>query len=226
MKPVGCDREFAGANSDAAGFVLAGGQSSRMGQDKALVNFAGEPLIVRSLRILHEAGLSASIAGARSNLSSFASVVPDPASELGPLSGVCAALASTSARYAVFVPIDQPFLPSSLLVFLLHHARITGRAVTIPSVSGFDQTFPAVLDRAVLPTLQSALAAGRGGCLQAFQAAATVLGQSVSCVPTELFAQTGHVTHPHALPPYQWFYNVNSPVDLERAEAIYRRRIA
>ena len=141
----------AAARPDAAGFVLAGGQSSRMGQDKALLLFAGRPLVAHALSILTQAGLPASIAGARPSartaLESFAPVVEDPESGLGPLAGICAALASTSARYAVFLPVDLPLLPPALIGFLLHHARITGRAVTVPAVAGFNQTFPAVLDR-------------------------------------------------------------------------------
>jgi molybdenum cofactor guanylyltransferase len=215
---------------DAAGIVLAGGQSSRMGQDKALLQFAGRPLIVHALSLLRNAGLSASIAGARpsarSSLAAFAPVVEDPHPDLGPLAGICAALASTSASHAVFLPVDLPFLPSSLLVFLLHHALITRRAVTVPSVNGFDQTFPAVLGRAALPELQSELAAGRRGCFSAFQGAASGLGQPISRVAVELVAQSGHVSHRHGLPPAQWFLNLNSPADLERAEAISSRRIA
>jgi molybdopterin-guanine dinucleotide biosynthesis protein A len=197
-----------------------------MGRDKALLQFACRPLIAHAISIFQGAGVSASIAGSHTPLDSFASVVADPAPDLGPLSGVCAALASTSARHAVFLSVDQPFVPPSLLWFLLHHARITGRAVTVPAVTGFDQTFPAVIDRAVLPTLQVELDAGRHGCFAAFQAAAASLGQHISSVPVEFLAQSGHVMHPHGLPLVHWFLNLNTPADLERAEALARRRIA
>jgi molybdenum cofactor guanylyltransferase len=202
---------------DASGFVLAGGQSSRMGRDKALLPFAGQPLIARALAILRDAGLSAAIAGARSNLAQFGPLVEDANLGLGPLSGICAALDSTSARYAVFIPVDLPLLPVSLLRYLLHHARITGHAVTIPTINGYAQTFPAVLDRAVLPPLQAELAAGHLGCIDAFRSAAAAAGQLVSATAVEFLVQAGHVEHPARLPAAHWFSNVNTPADLARA---------
>ena len=117
-----------GAKPDTVGFVLAGGQSSRMGADKALIQLAGRPLIAHAIRILRQAGLDASIAGARSSLSAFAPVIQDTHPDRGPLAGICSALASTSARYAVFLPVDLPLLPPSLVSFLLHHARVAGGA--------------------------------------------------------------------------------------------------
>jgi len=215
---------------DAVGFVLAGGQSSRMGQDKALLLFAGQPLVAHALSILGQAGLSVSIAGARPSarayLEAFAPVVVDPEPGLGPLAGICAALASTSARYAVFLPVDVPLMPPALIAFLVHSSRITGRAVTVSALAGFDQTFPVVIDRAGPPALQAALKAEldarSGGCYSAFQAAAASLNQPIHSVAVELLAQSGQVTHPLGLPPVRWFLNLNTPGDVEQAEALSR----
>ena len=234
--------------SDAAGFVLAGGQSSRMGRDKALSPFAGRPLIAHALSTLREAGLSAAIAGvpadgwleepgsggriagsvspARAPLAAYAPVVDDSEPGLGPLSGICAALAATSTRFAVFLPVDLPLLPPSLIAILLHHARITGNAVTVPSVNGFIQTFPAVLERSALSALHNELHSGQRGCFSAFRAAADGLGQPIASLAVELLAQSGQVSHPFGLPPFRWFLNVNTPQDLRRAEELIARAIA
>ncbi|MGD0892511.1 MAG: molybdenum cofactor guanylyltransferase [Terracidiphilus sp.] len=216
---------------DVAGFVLAGGQSSRMGEDKALVQFAGRPLVERALETLRAAGLEPSIAGARSSaaiqsLKAFAPVVEDMEAGLGPLSGICTALASTDAWRAVFIPVDLPLLPATFVAFLLDHARITGRVVTLASVNGFAQSFPAVVDRAALPALRRELEAGRGGCFAGFQAACAGLDQPMTIIPVETVVQSGQIAHPGRLIPARWFLNVNRPQDLSRAEACFKERIA
>ncbi len=215
-----CGERAEGRESSVAGFVLAGGQSLRMGRDKALLPFAGEPLVARALGILRLAGMVASIAGAQSSLESFARVIADSEPGLGPLSGICAALHSTSTHWAVFLPVDLPLLPASLVAYLVRHAQLTGRAITVPAVSGFAQTFPAVIDRAALPALEAELTAGRRGCFSAFQAAAAARGQSVDAVAVELLVQSGRITHPHSLPALRWFLNLNSPGERDRAEAL------
>jgi molybdenum cofactor guanylyltransferase len=202
--------------------VLAGGQSRRMGRDKALTLFGGRPLVEIALETLREAGVPASISGARSDLSGFASVVEDAMPDRGPLAGICAALVATSAERAVFLSVDLPLLPASLIACLLDHARMTGRAVTVASVNGFAQTFPVVLDRAVLPFIEQTLHSGGRGCYATFREAATAMGQPVSVLPAEVLAQMGQAVHASALPPVWWFLNVNSPVDLARAESILR----
>jgi molybdopterin-guanine dinucleotide biosynthesis protein A len=194
-----------------------------MGTDKALVEFRGQLLVVHALEILRGAGLSAAIAGAQPTaqpvLGTYAPLVPDREPGLGPLGGVCAAMASTTARWAVFVPVDLPLLPPSVVQYLLNQARATGRAITLASVEGFTQTFPAVVASAALPSLQAELTAGRRGCFSAFQAAAAGLEQSIDVISAELLAQSGHVSHPEGLSAATWFLNINSADDLRPPEA-------
>ena len=218
-RPGGANSETQeGTKVAATGFVLAGGQSSRMGRDKALVEFEGRPLVERAIGILKAAGVPAYIAGSREEvrgrLESYAPVIPDAAPGLGPLAGVCAALRSTSAPHSVFLPVDVPLMPSSLIQYLLHHARVTGSAVTVTSVNGFAQTFPAVVARETLPGLEGRLHDGELGCLRAFRAAAVQLERDVSVLPVEVLLQSGQVAHPEALPLVHWFLNVNSAPDL------------
>ena len=209
-----------------AGFVLAGGESRRMGRNKALVEFAGEPLILRALKLLRDAGFEPRIAGARAELERFAPVIADAEPGRGPLGGVCAALSACPEPRALFIPVDLPLLPASLLSFLARRAAFTAAVVTVTSVSGFAQTFPAFVDRAALPGLEDALRQGSGGCYSAFEAAALGLQQHVAVVSVEYLAQAGQVTHPADVPPAMWFLNVNSPADLARAEAAIRRGVA
>jgi molybdopterin-guanine dinucleotide biosynthesis protein A len=195
----------------AEGFVLAGGRSSRMGRDKALVELAGKPLVAWALEVLRGAGLTARIAGARADLSAYAEVIPDEAEEEGPLAGVCAALRAARAVWAVFVPVDLPLIPASLIRLLIEHARVTGSAVTVPSLNGFAQTFPAVVRRDALAVLSAELNAGRAGAFAAFASA------GVRVVPVEMVAQ---VRGELEWPAYRWFWNVNTPVELEKVESL------
>jgi molybdopterin-guanine dinucleotide biosynthesis protein A len=210
----------------ADGFILAGGRSSRMGHDKALTLLAGRPLVQHAASLLRSAGLEPRIAGAQSDLSSFAPTLPDdPAqSGLGPLSGICSALANTSSPFAIFLPVDLPLLPASLIVYLLHHATITRSAITVASVAGFTQTFPAVIDLAALTSLQWSLNSDDRNALRGFRAAADLLTRPFSVLPVELLLQAGQVSSRQDLPPDLWFLNVNAPQDLSRAEALLAGR--
>jgi len=199
-----------------AGFVLAGGRSSRMGSDKALALFHGVPLIQAALQRIDAVGISARIAGARSDLSSFAAQIPDTFAETGPLGGIHAALSASDAEWNLFLPVDLPLMPSSLLACLLQRAMLTGAPVTAARLNGRIQPFPVVLHRAVLPSITQRLETGNSACHAAWQSIPAELDSTLDAAPAEYLHQCGHCSHPRGFPPILWFQSANTPAELSR----------
>ena len=114
------------------GIVLCGGKSSRMGQAKEWLDFGGEPLLQRVVRLVGDA-LGAVVVAARKGqrlppLPQFATVVHDAAVDVGPLAGISAALSAVAvtADAAFVTSCDTPFLKGAFitrLVDLLGDAR-------------------------------------------------------------------------------------------------------
>lgn len=97
------------------GFVLAGGKSSRMGRDKALLAFRGRPMVEIAIEKLRGFCAEVSIAGNRNDLSRFAPVVGEQRCEAGPAAGIEAGLLACGQPWAMFVPVDVPLVPGELL---------------------------------------------------------------------------------------------------------------
>jgi molybdopterin-guanine dinucleotide biosynthesis protein A len=182
-----------------------------MGRDKALVELAGRPLIVWALDVLRGAGLAAKIAGARTDLSTFAPVAPDAWDNVGPLGGVCSALRLTTQDWAAFVTVDQPVMSPALVRGLLDEARKSAAVVTVASVDGMAQTFPAVVRRSALEVLEGRLEDGRLGCIDGFRAAGLRVVTAEDLAPPESRSLVD-----------RWFSNVNTPEDLERVKSLLR----
>lgn len=145
-----------------AGFVLAGGRSTRMGQDKALLPLNGVPLIQRAVRKLRKLTSQVCILGSRPELSPFAPLVPDLRERCGPLGGMEAALSHTSCDWSLVLPVDMPFLPAALL------RCWTNIVVSRPSVrvacfvvDDLPQPVLCLLHREMLPFLTEAAEQGR-----------------------------------------------------------------
>src|SRR5579862_8087270 len=102
-----------------AAFILAGGQSSRMGSDKAFLELAGKPLIVRALELAHEVVTDVRIVGDAKKFGRYAPVVEDVYSNRGPLGGIHAALAQSEKECNLMLAVDLPFVPAQFLKYLL-----------------------------------------------------------------------------------------------------------
>jgi len=208
----------------AAGFVLAGGRSSRMGSEKALAHFGGVPLIQIALGAFAEAGIPARIAGARSDLRPFGEQIPDLVTEAGPLSGIHAALSASQAEWNIFLPVDLPLMPSSLLASLLQRARLTRSPVTASTLNGRLAPFPVIVHRSTLPAIADRLVSGQTACHRAWESIPKELGLQLDAVAVETLLQCGQcVPDRIGLPPVLWFESANTPGELARLNRFGQR---
>jgi len=92
-----------------------------MGRDKAFLPIDGEPLAVRTARILEEAGCHpVTLVGRQSGLRALGwSVLTEPDGTHHPLRGVAAALAISSGPLVLFAPCDLPCLTPTAVRLLL-----------------------------------------------------------------------------------------------------------
>ena len=98
--------------------VLAGGKSSRMGENKALLTFEGEPLLARIGNCLEDLGHEVYIAGEKAEYDvspypQIADIYPNK----GPLGGIYSALVHLKEDILV-CPCDMPLLDRNIFYFL------------------------------------------------------------------------------------------------------------
>ncbi len=100
-----------------AGIVLAGGKSSRMGRNKALLPYKGQPLIDHMTALLHDAGLQdVFISGDLPNYPCIYDEIP----AAGPVEGIRSVLRHKPGYQGyLFVPVDMPLLTPQILRLLL-----------------------------------------------------------------------------------------------------------
>lgn len=145
-----------------AAAVLAGGSSTRMGRDKALLPFRGRPLLQVVLDRVSVVFRDPFVVCNTPDRYPFLKcpVVPDRFPGKGPLSGIDAALHRADAPFVFVCGCDMPFLSEPLLRMLVGKV---GKGVDLVLPSGPDGVEPlcAIWGRAALPAVERALAEDR-----------------------------------------------------------------
>lgn len=193
------------------GFVLAGGRSTRMGTDKALLRYSGRPLIEHAIDLLKAAGVAPHIVGVRPDLAAFAPVIEDLHPGCGPLGGIEAGLAASNSEANLFLPVDLPLLPPVFFRHLLQRASITGACATIPTLRGRPEPLCAVYRRELLAGIRASLESLNYKVIHVIENAAKPL--RIDLFSAEAVCATRD-DWPLDPPLYRWFQNLNTPADL------------
>ena len=142
--------------------ILTGGQSSRMGRNKALVEVGGVPIIERILQRIGDLGeetiLITNTPAEYAHLGLPA--YPDHIPGKGPLGGLYTALSEAHYPYVLAVSCDQPFLNPVLLQALIDLRE--GVDVVVPlDRADYPQSMHAVYGKRCLPAIRDCLDADR-----------------------------------------------------------------
>jgi molybdopterin-guanine dinucleotide biosynthesis protein A len=187
--------------------IQAGGESQRMGQDKALIPFLGQTLIERVLDRLSHLGDEILITTNNPecyrflNLPLIADVLPGR----GALGGLYSALNAARGPHVAVVACDMPFVNAKLLAAEVEILIASGSAAVIPLTEDGTEPFHAVYRReSCLPAILTALEANKWRVDSWFSAVKLHF----------MAAEEIRRYDPHGIA----FRNVNTPEELQEAE--------
>jgi molybdopterin-guanine dinucleotide biosynthesis protein A len=197
--------------------ILAGGSSSRLGQDKCLLTLAGKPLIQHILatvrNITEESLLIFSSNAQAQQYKEFANektrLFVETTDTHTPLAGAARGFEKAHGEYSILLPCDTPLVSRDILLLLFELCE--NRNAAIPRwPDGRAEPLQAVYrSKPALEASKGALSAGELNV----QAMLDRL-QNVRFVSTLLLAQLD--------PELKTFFNINTPIDLNKAESLLK----
>ncbi|MHC1697492.1 MAG: molybdenum cofactor guanylyltransferase [Geobacteraceae bacterium] len=177
--------------------ILAGGKSSRMKSNKALLPFCGELFIERIHRQLSALFSEVILVTNTPEIYRFlpCRMVPDEFPGLGSLAGIHAGLKQSKTEHIFVVACDMPYLNSELICHML--SKASDSDVVIPESEGGFEPLHAVYSKNCLPVIEAALKNGPGRIVDCFD------WNRVSVLPKEEIATVD--------PEFLSFRNINTP---------------
>ncbi len=208
-----------GANQPLSAAILAGGQSRRMGTDKALLRLTldGPTLIERVLAAIRTIADDVFLVANDDRLAWLnLRVVPDTFPGAGSLGGIYSAVAGAREGHCLVVACDMPFLAPSLLHALADTPRDYDVLAPYLEVGtnrqggtkGVYETLHAIYGRGALPAMRARLIAEQYRIVGFFP-------------EVRVRALTEETVRAHD-PELRSFFNVNTPERLAEARALAR----
>ncbi|MGA2309522.1 MAG: molybdenum cofactor guanylyltransferase [Candidatus Bathyarchaeia archaeon] len=202
----------------SSAIILAGGLSSRFGQDKGLLHLAGKPLVRHVLNaVVNVVDEKIVVVSCREHVDKYlkatggcASILVDRGNTHSPLAGALTGFEEAHGEYSLLLPCDTPLASRDILSLLLE--LCPGRNACVPRwPNGYVEPLQAVYrTESALEASNVALCAGKLNV----QAMLDRL-QFVRYVSTLVLQQLD--------PELRTFFNVNTPLDLKRAEQMLNR---
>ncbi|HUJ82262.1 MAG TPA: molybdenum cofactor guanylyltransferase [Candidatus Acidoferrales bacterium] len=191
-----------------AAYILAGGQSSRMGRDKAMLAPGGIPLLLRTAALVAPLAGPPIIVGPPTRYIALGyNVIPDDAPGIGPLGGIATALRHSNQGWNLILGCDLPFMTSDWLDYLIGRAVESSADAVVPQSAAGAEPLCAMYRKTCVTPVLAAIATGVRKVTDAFT---SLTIESVPPQEWKPFDESG-----------QLFKNMNTPEDFEAADAMF-----
>jgi molybdopterin-guanine dinucleotide biosynthesis protein A len=185
------------------GLILSGGKSSRMGEEKGLVDFNGKPLISYAINVLSPL-VDLIIIGANNELDIYKefghTIVEDEIKEIGPIGGLLSTIKNSETEQNFVLSCDMPFLNTEIMKYLLKNMHDFDIVV---AMHGDNKIEPlcGIYSKKIIPEIEAAIEKGRYKLLDLFNK-----------------VHFKAIKIDSSLPFYsnQLFYNINRPEDIKQ----------
>ena len=193
--------------------ILAGGRSTRLGQDKTSLIFCGEKLLDRVIGHLNELGQEIILVLAKQqhnpcvDYPQHMKIARDPLTGKGPLVGIYSGLKVSGDEFNTVVACDMPFLNIALMNYMIGLAP--GFDIVIPRVGTLVEPLHAVYSR---------------NCLNVMEEMITKDDLKVSNLLKQTnvrYIEEGELDRFD--PEHLSFFNINTPEDVKKAEQMIKK---
>lgn len=146
-------------NPDISGFILAGGKSSRMGTDKALLNIQDEPLLRRMIGLIVPFCRDVAVSGQNPGYAVFGTpMIPDLYAGCGPIAGIYSCLEYAGTDWNLIISVDAPFVNHELIGFLI--SEIGDSDCIVPRHSGGYEPLVGLYHKRIIPVIEEMIKKG------------------------------------------------------------------
>jgi molybdopterin-guanine dinucleotide biosynthesis protein A len=156
-------------HDEISAFILTGGASSRMGKAKALLEFGGEPVILRIARTMEPLVSSVTAVGPSERYAVLGleviedqkfGIADERGKSPGPLAGIASALTASRTDWNLIVACDLPYLSREWVAWLLARTNISTAQIIMPRTKGGPEPLAAVYRRECAEPIIAALQRG------------------------------------------------------------------
>jgi molybdopterin-guanine dinucleotide biosynthesis protein A len=194
--------------------IQAGGRSKRMGENKALLNFQGIPLIQRIVNRIELISDEITIIAQEPELYQFLNlpIFPDKIPGIGVLGGIYTAFCTTTADFIIPVGCDMPFISPRLLMAEVELLNKNKFDIVIPeSEDGLESLYAVYRRETCLQPLENAIRSGEKRVISWFD---------------KVKVKTLTMPEVEEIDPFPFKYiNLNTREDFEKAELIVEPEI-